>query len=157
MDRRRARLALIAALSTGAVAAASLVRQAPADAVARANPYANDERAVRAGRKLYLRECAACHGKAGEGIGMRPALVSKEVTDAAPGSIEWVIRNGSSRGMPSFAHLPEPRRWQIVTYLQSAAFQAPAPSLPGPSDGHLPPAHDGGAAALVRSLRHGLQ
>jgi len=31
-----------------------------------------------------------------------------------------VLRNGSLRhGMPSFAHLPEQQRWQIVTYLKS--------------------------------------
>jgi len=24
------------------------------------------------------------------------------------------------RGMPSFAHLPEPQRWQIITFLREA-------------------------------------
>ncbi len=105
------------------VAAAGLARlpldQAPPKAAARSNPYEGREDAARAGRKLYERECAACHGRDGEGIGKRPPLASPRVAGALPGAIEWVIRNGSRHGMPSFSHLPEPQRWQIVTYLRS--------------------------------------
>jgi mono/diheme cytochrome c family protein len=42
------------------------------------------------------------------------------VRQAPPGAIFWVLRNGALwRGMPSFSHLPEQQRWQIVTYLKS--------------------------------------
>ena len=78
------------------------------------------ERAERAGAKLYARECAACHGRNGAGREKAPRLNRPEVYSAAPGALFWVLRNGSLHtGMPSFAHLPERQRWQIVTYLQS--------------------------------------
>jgi mono/diheme cytochrome c family protein len=98
----------------------SLVQQAPAKADRRVNPYQGQDRAERAGAKLYRYECAACHGSDGLGIGKTPPLKSSVVEKASPGALFWVLRNGSlRRGMPSFSHLPEPERWQIVTYLKS--------------------------------------
>lgn len=83
------------------------------------NPYEGNERARRAGAKLYARECAACHGQEREGRGKAPPLNRPEVGKAQPGALFWILRNGSlRRGMPSFAHLPEAQRWQIITYLQ---------------------------------------
>ena len=100
--------------------AASPLQQAPPQAAAKVNPFDGQERAWRAGRKLFDRECSACHGKQGEGIGKRPPLASPHVAEAPAGSVEWVLRNGAIvRGMPSFAHLPEPERWQIVTYVRT--------------------------------------
>ena len=97
----------------------TLVQQAPPQYVQLPNPYGVNEAAARAGSKLYLRECAACHGEDAHGIGKAPPLVIQDVTRAAPGALFWVLRNGSlSRGMPSYAHLPEAQRWQIVTYLK---------------------------------------
>jgi mono/diheme cytochrome c family protein len=47
-------------------------------------------------------------------------LASPIVREAEPGKLFWILRNGSLRhGMPSFAHLPEEQRWQIVMYLKS--------------------------------------
>ena len=102
--------------------AASLLQEAPPRASSKTNPFAGNETAARAGEKLFQRECAECHGSAGQGIGKRPPLASRLVAQAPPGAIEWVIRSGSSRrGMPSFSHLPEPQRWQIITYLKRLA------------------------------------
>jgi mono/diheme cytochrome c family protein len=82
------------------------------------SPYSGDSRTVRAGAKLYQRECASCHGE--QGIKRAPRLDSPRVKDAMPGTLFWVLRNGSlRRGMPSFAHLPEAQRWQIVSFLKS--------------------------------------
>ena len=98
----------------------SLVQHVPATAAQLKNPFEGDELAQRAGAKLYARECAACHGENRGGRGKVPPLNQPEVYDAAPGTIFWVLRNGAlHRGMPSFAHLPEAQRWQIITYLQS--------------------------------------
>jgi mono/diheme cytochrome c family protein len=100
--------------------AASLIERVPVGAADSVNPLESDEPALQAGRKLYARECAACHGSHLEGIGKAPPLNQAEVKTAPPGVLFWILRNGSlRRGMPSFAHLPEPQRWQIITFLSS--------------------------------------
>ena len=97
----------------------SVVQQAPAKFTGRGNPLEADEMARRAGAKLYARECAACHGPNREGLGKAPTLDRADIIHAAPGALFWVLTNGSLRhGMPSFAHLPEPQRWQIITWLR---------------------------------------
>jgi len=116
-----AKVASCLLLTVGCRGAGSLVQQAPAKAAAMDNPQAGNHRAWWAGAKLYARECAACHGPHREGRGKAPCLNQSEVHQAAPGTLFWVLRNGSlHRGMPSFAHLPEPQRWQIITFLQDA-------------------------------------
>ena len=87
------------------------------------NPYGGDERASRAGAKLYKQECASCHGQNRQGLEKAPPLNVAEVAKASPGVLFRILTNGSlRRGMPSFAHLPEARRWQLITYLQSEAL-----------------------------------
>ncbi len=97
-----------------------LLQHAPHEAAL--NPYAGNESARRAGRKLFERHCAQCHGAEGEGMGKAPALAVERVKRAEPGALLWVLRNGSrTAGMPSFSQLPDERLWQIVEYLQSGA------------------------------------
>jgi mono/diheme cytochrome c family protein len=96
------------------------LEQAPSKEANRSNPYQGQENARRAGQKLYQRECSACHGRDAMGSGRAPALASPVVRQATPGAIFWLLRNGSLwHGMPSFSHLPEQQRWQIVTYLKT--------------------------------------
>jgi mono/diheme cytochrome c family protein len=117
MKRALSLLALCGALTA---AEPNLPRQVPAHQAARTNPMAGDSRAQKAGAKLYERECAACHGAGADGYGKAPSLRQPGVSQAKPGALYWIIENGAIyRGMPSFAHLPEPERWQIVTFLQS--------------------------------------
>jgi len=98
----------------------SLVQQVPPGTSARRNPLEGNERARRAGAKLYARECSACHGMKAEGLGKAPPLRSVEVYEAPAGTLFWILENGSlDHGMPSFAHLPEVQRWQIITFLHS--------------------------------------
>ena len=88
------------------------------------NPYEGDRQAVLAGAKLYRRHCASCHGAEGEGIDRIPGLRSKTVREAAPGALFGVLKHGiQRRGMPSWSGLPEQRRWQIISYLQSTDLQ----------------------------------
>ena len=99
---------------------ASPIQRAPVAASQQPNPYEGQQPARQAGAKLYQRECAACHGADASGLGKALPLASPEVRQAAPGTLFWVLRNGSIyRGMPSFSHLPDEQRWQIVTYLKS--------------------------------------
>ena len=97
----------------------------PEDARARTNPLANDADAVAAGRKLYERHCASCHGASGENGRKGPGLRGTEIQQATAGELFWVITNGNVRaGMPVWSKLPEAQRWQITTYLKSLG-QAP--------------------------------
>jgi mono/diheme cytochrome c family protein len=117
------------ALAVAGMCAGSLLEQAPPKASVWVNPYQGDQQARQAGAKLYFRECAGCHGRNAAGSGKAPALAAPGVYNAAPGTLFWILRNGwLRRGMPSFAHLPEPQRWQIVTYLGS--LQPAAGSTP---------------------------
>jgi len=96
------------------------LEQAPGKEATRPNPYQDQENARQAGQKLYQRECSACHGRDAKGSERAPALATPMLRQAPPGAIFWVLRNGSlCHGMPSFSHLPEQRRWQIVTYLKT--------------------------------------
>lgn len=98
----------------------SPLEQAPVKFAKKMNPMQGSESTRRAGAKLYAHECASCHGSEGQGGEKAPPLKRAEVYQAAPGTLFWVLENGSlHRGMPSFAHLPEPQRWQIISYLQS--------------------------------------
>jgi mono/diheme cytochrome c family protein len=97
-----------------------LLSRAREDAVR--SPFENDDRAARAGSKLYARTCAPCHGLQREGHGRVPPLDRAAIRQAPPGRLFWILRNGSLRtGMPSFASLPEPERWQIIAYLRQSA------------------------------------
>ncbi len=95
------------------------LQRAPRSATVKMNPYAGQRDAWLAGKKLFEQNCAACHGSRGEGHGKALPLNSAYVRNAPPGAVFYVLTNGSlRRGMPSFDALPEPERWQIITYLQ---------------------------------------
>jgi mono/diheme cytochrome c family protein len=118
-------LMFLVAIAFAAAAVGSLIQSAPPKAAQRRNPFYGDEHAQRAGAKLYARECASCHGDKREGRRNAPPLNRPDVQSAASGNLFWVLTNGSlHRGMPSFAHLPEAQRWQIVTFLRSGPNRA---------------------------------
>ena len=109
----------VASLTWAASVAGNPIQTAPAKAAERRNPLENNLDAGRAGAKLYDRECASCHGDNREGRRNVPPLNRPDVRSTAAGTLFWVLTNGSlGRGMPSFAHLPEAQRWQIVTFLK---------------------------------------
>jgi cytochrome c oxidase cbb3-type subunit 3 len=94
----------------------------------RVNPMAGQPEAIAAGARLYRNDCAQCHGKDGSGRGRRPSLRSREVTAATDGELAWLLQNGSPwKGMPSWAKLPQPQRWQIIAYLRTLPPQAQTP------------------------------
>jgi hypothetical protein len=46
---------------------------------------------------------------------------------ASPGTLFWILTNGVvRRGMPVWSKLPEPQRWQIVTFVKSLTPSAAA-------------------------------
>ena len=94
---------------------------APASARAMKNPYAG-EPAVEAGKQIYARNCLACHGKTGQGTGNVPSLVDGKLNGVSAGEIFWFITKGDKEnGMPSWAAMPEEKRWQVVSYVRALA------------------------------------
>ena len=94
--------------------------KAPKKAAARNNPLEHDPDAVAAGGKLFASHCAECHGERAEGGRKAPSLLAEQVQQATPGTLFWILTNGVvRRGMPVWSKLPEPQRWQIVSYLKS--------------------------------------
>jgi len=94
--------------------------KAPDKARAKRNPLENDRDAVAAGQNLFEQHCSQCHGNAGNGTQKAPSLRAGEVQNATPGAIFWILTNGVvRRGMPFWSKLPEPQRWQLVTFIKS--------------------------------------
>lgn len=92
----------------------------PEKARGKSNPLAQDPDAPLAGKKLFEHYCAECHGNEAAGGRKAPSLRAQEVQTATPGTLFWILTNGVvRRGMPVWSKLPEPQRWQIVTYIKS--------------------------------------
>src|ERR1035438_2859531 len=103
-----------------------VLAEAPEKAREKKNPFASDTEAVAAGGKLFEQHCAQCHGKKAGGTMHGANLLGEEVQQASPGTLFWILTNGVvRRGMPVWSKLPEPERWQIVTFLQSLRPQSP--------------------------------
>ena len=94
--------------------------KAPEKAIARSNPLDRDSEAVAAGAKLFGMHCAECHGELANGTRRAPSLRADQVQHASPGALFWVLTNGVvRRGMPVWSKLPEPQRWQLVSFIKS--------------------------------------
>jgi mono/diheme cytochrome c family protein len=101
--------------------------KAPEKARAKRNPMAVDPDAIAAGANLFDQHCAECHGDAGEGSRKGPGLLKEPVQTATSGALFWLLTNGVvRRGMPVWSKLPEPQRWQLVTYIKSLGSPAHA-------------------------------
>jgi mono/diheme cytochrome c family protein len=94
------------------------LNRVPEKARAKRNPFEGDSKGIAAGKKLFAQHCAECHGDQGQGSKRGPSLRAEEVQQAPPGALFWTLSNGIvRRGMPDWSKLPEPERWQIVTYI----------------------------------------
>ena len=98
----------------------SELEKAPAKYRAKLNPLAKDKDSIPAGKILFEEHCAECHGEAASGTKKAPSLRAKEVQTAPPGTLFWILSNGIVRkGMPVWSKLPEPQRWQLISFIQS--------------------------------------
>jgi mono/diheme cytochrome c family protein len=110
----------------------------PAEPVARASVEAVPDRLAE-GKRLYDRQCAACHGPAGRGDGEAAYLLYPKPRDLTAGQYRlvstWervptdedlfmtISRGMPGSAMPSWGHLPEQERWSLVRYVKSLAAQ----------------------------------
>jgi mono/diheme cytochrome c family protein len=98
----------------------SEIQKAPEKARAKRNPFEQNADAVAAGKNLFVQHCLECHGESALGGKKAPSLRAVEIQSAAPGAVFWILTNGVvRRGMPVWSKLPEPQRWQLVSYIQS--------------------------------------
>ena len=114
-------------LSSGRSDEDSAKWKAPIREAEKKNPVPADERSATAGKALFAKTCASCHGPAGKGDGpkgrdLQPKpsdLTSPQVTAQSEGALYWKITTGR-RPMPSFRkELPEEDRWHLVNYIRS--------------------------------------
>ena len=97
------------------------LKKVPARDHERASPYQGQPDAIAAGRRIYVDHCLHCHGENAEGTKKRPPLTSQRVQQQATvGDLHWLLVNGNmKKGMPSWAKLPDPQIWQVISYLKS--------------------------------------
>jgi mono/diheme cytochrome c family protein len=113
-----------------ALATLGLAQGSP-DAATIRNPVAATAESVAAGKQLYLRQCASCHGTSGAGgpgndlIPAAPSLVGPNWNHGSTdGEIFANIRNGIA---PDFNMVPfkdslkDDDIWSVVNYLRSIA------------------------------------
>jgi mono/diheme cytochrome c family protein len=96
--------------------------RAPEAVAAKPNPLAQKPRAAAGGKKLFLKNCAECHDKDGNGLIKKHSadLQLPVVQQQSDGELFWKITNGNTgRGMPSFSKLPELERWQLVLFIRT--------------------------------------
>jgi len=92
------------------------------------DPYEGEQNRAE-GKQLYAARCASCHGRNAEGSGDVPALVDGVLESVTPGELFWFITRGEPEmGMPAAGDLPEPERWQLVTYLRGLGLPETPPS-----------------------------
>lgn len=92
------------------------------------NPVPADTESIEAGKKLYQRYCASCHGPQAKGdgglalSGGTPSDLTDETWDygSTDGEIFVVIRDGVSSDMLAYKDkLNEKQIWQIVNFIRS--------------------------------------
>ncbi|MBX9851338.1 MAG: c-type cytochrome [Cytophagaceae bacterium] len=101
--------------------------KAPASADQKKNPLASNEQSIAAGRTLFMKDCATCHGKKGKGDGPSAAALGVDFTDFASASFQgqsdgalfWKISEGR-KPMPSFKkQYQEQQIWQVVNFIRT--------------------------------------
>jgi mono/diheme cytochrome c family protein len=100
---------------------------APAAEAQKKNPVAASESSLAAGRKIYSKTCAMCHGKSGDADGpavielnIHPAKLSDPKVATEPdGSLFWKITTGK-KPMPAYGkRISETDRWNLVNYVRT--------------------------------------
>jgi mono/diheme cytochrome c family protein len=104
---------------------------APARAAAKKNPVTVNDTSIALGKKIYERQCLACHGAQGRGDGpvaahleKRPGnLSSPELWEQSDGALFWKVNEGH-KPMPTFKHImSDEERWPVINYIRTLAPQ----------------------------------
>ena len=134
---------------------ATIAREAPKGD----NPVAASPGNLQSGMKLFLANCAVCHG-AGDGKATNvaaglyqkpPQFTDDGVEDDPPGITFWKAKHGIRfTGMPAFARtLSDTQLWQVTAFLQNMD------KLPSPLDAQWKRARVSEALAPASLMRRG--
>jgi mono/diheme cytochrome c family protein len=108
---------------------------APARAAAKKNPVAANETSISLGKKIYERQCLACHGAKGGGNGPMAAHLEKrpgnlsnpKLWEQSDGALFWKVNEGH-RPMPTFKHImSDEERWPVINYIRTFVSKPTAP------------------------------
>jgi mono/diheme cytochrome c family protein len=111
---------------------------APARAAAKKNPVAVNETSIALGKKIYERQCLACHGTKGKGDGpaaahleKRPGnLSSPKLWEQSDGALFWKVNEGH-KPMPTFKNImSDEERWPVINYIRTLASKPAASDQP---------------------------
>jgi cytochrome c oxidase cbb3-type subunit 3 len=122
-------LRIIIPVAAAWITTIALMAQGNPEAAKLKNPEAATPESIAAGKQLYTRNCAACHGiNATGGTGNDIAPPAPDLTDAewmhgeTEGEVFYVIKNGipPDLNMPAWSdRMKDPDIWNVVTYLKS--------------------------------------
>ncbi len=107
------------------------------------NPVPNANSNLLTGRRLYVLNCAFCHGVGGRGDGVpaaglspRPADLIQEAAKSSDARLYYRISEGERlTGMPAWKDiLSDQQRWMVVLYLRHLAGEPPSGTMPGVPD-----------------------
>jgi mono/diheme cytochrome c family protein len=102
---------------------------APARASAKKNPVAANETSIALGKKIYERQCLACHGAKGKGDGPTAAHLEKrpgnlsnpKLWEQSDGALFWKVNEGHTP-MPTFKRImSDEERWPVINYVRTLA------------------------------------
>lgn len=108
------------------------------DAAKAKNPVTADATSIAAGKQLFEKNCASCHGKTGKGDGMMGEELNPKPADltsttrkhgTTDGEVFAVVKDGvKGTGMKGFnSKLTTHQLWDVVNYVQT---------LSGPAKSH---------------------
>lgn len=119
---------VFAGLVFAGLASAAQEAQRNVEAQKLKNPETNNADTIEAGKKLYARHCASCHGPQAKGDGGMALSggTPSDLTDATwdygstDGEIFVAIKEGVSADMLAYKDkLNDKQIWQVVTFLRS--------------------------------------
>lgn len=136
---------------------------APGEISGPLNPFRNDEGTLQAGKRIYVANCAGCHGTGGRGDGPAGVALNPKPADLtihmrtgkhADGQIfNWIDVGYPGSAMPAWGGtLSDNEIWQLITYLRTLATEAPDAPLVAET---LPPMVFVRGAGLWRSDGNG--